>query len=463
MTKKLLFATIFIIVFSVYGCADRDVGEPIDASTVDWQFFNERAEEFIILMNEGNFSDAVAMFDRTMTRALKEPALKKIWDDIIESTGNFVSFHKIENQVIDGYFICEVTSFHTDIGVTLRVVFDKDGLIAGYFNLGYSMIYIEDDSREIIQREGFADYPVIVAEGTSYPLPGIMSIPDSASETNKVPGVVIVHGSGPNDMDLTMGLNKPYRDIAEYLAANGIAVIRYDKRTLYFGIEQIWTVYEETIEDAILAANLLRSDPRIDENNIFIIGHSLGGMLAPRIHIEGGNFAGLILLAGSPRFLLDIIKDQNITYINETMEGEERDNTLLQIEEFWDTQVNELMNLSDDEAKKINMGNGETAYYYLDLYRNPISGFIEQTDVPFLVLQGANDVQILPDVDFVLYQKLLANRLNVTFILYEKLNHLFMPGPKLPLLDILNNAYEVEGHVYTQVLINITDWIHAHS
>jgi hypothetical protein len=175
-----------------------------------------------------------------------------------------------------------------------------------------------DDNTEVVgedvQSEGFTDIPVIVGEGTDFPLNGILSMPDNVS--GKIPAVVLVHGSGPQDMDETIFENKPFRDIAEHLASNEIAVIRYDKRTFAHGAKAVQTfggglsVWEETIEDAILAAEMLRSDPRIDENRVFIIGHSLGGMLAPRIHAEGGNFAGLILLAGSPRFLLDISKNQ---------------------------------------------------------------------------------------------------------------------------------------------------------
>ena len=148
-----------------------------------------------------------------------------------------------------------------------------------------------------IQHEGFTDYPIIIGEGTDFPLAGLLSMPNNAAGT--VPAVVIVAGSGPHDMDAST-VGSPYRDIAEFLAANGIAVIRYDKRTFTHGERMVqelggsMTVWEESVEDAILAAELLRADSRIDENRVYIIGHSLGGMLAPRIHVAGGDFAGLI-------------------------------------------------------------------------------------------------------------------------------------------------------------------------
>ncbi|MCL2286291.1 MAG: alpha/beta fold hydrolase [Firmicutes bacterium] len=154
---------------------------------------------------------------------------------------------------------------------------------------------------------------VVIGQGTEWELDGLLTLPIGAGGT--VPAVVLVHGSGPADMDATIFENRPFLEIAEYLAANGIAVIRYNKRTFTHGAEMIrqlggsLTVWAETIEDAILATEILRADPRIDENRVFILGHSLGGALAPRIHAYGGDFAGLILFAGSPRSLLEIIFD----------------------------------------------------------------------------------------------------------------------------------------------------------
>ena len=121
-------------------------------------------------------------------------------------------------------------------------------------------------------------------------------MPRAASARNPVPAVVLVHGSGAHDMDLTVAGNRPFFDMASHLSANGIAVIRYDKRTLTHGarmMEELGgsiSVREEAIEDAILAAQLLRADPRVDSSRVYLAGLSLGGTLAPRIHAEpGGN------------------------------------------------------------------------------------------------------------------------------------------------------------------------------
>ncbi|MBQ3592469.1 MAG: alpha/beta fold hydrolase, partial [Clostridia bacterium] len=146
---------------------------------------------------------------------------------------------------------------------------------------------------------------IILGAGTKFPLKGVLTLPDSSA--GPVPAVVLVHGSGSSNMDEKVMKLTPFRDLAEGLAERGVASVRYDKRSFAHGLKMIRdkstpiTVKQETIEDAILAAELLRQDARIDSGRICIIGHSMGGMLAPRIDAEGGNFAGLILLAGSPR------------------------------------------------------------------------------------------------------------------------------------------------------------------
>jgi len=313
----------------------------------------------------------------------------------------------------------------------------------------------------------FTNEEIVIGKGTEYELAGLLSIPAGASSRRQSPAVVLVHGSGPQDIDSTIFANKPFRDIAYYLASNGIAVIRYDKRTFTHGAKMLeefggsLTVYEETIEDAILATEILKSDPRIDKNRIFIIGHSLGAMLAPRIHIESGSvYAGLILLAGSPRFLLDISYDQNIALIEKTLEGDEREAMLAIFAENWDLQIAALMNLPDDEAKRTIIQDNVSAYYFKDLYVHPISEYIKKVTVPFLVLQGSSDFHVYPDKDFALYKELLNRRSNVTFKLYEGLNHLFMPST-IGDITRFSEEYSIPSHVDAQVLADIVGWIKA--
>jgi len=310
---------------------------------------------------------------------------------------------------------------------------------------------------------------IIIGKGTERELAGKLSLPKDYD--GKVPAVVLVHGSGPQDMDETIYDNKPFRDIAEYLSANGIAVIRYDKRTFvhFSKMAQEFggslTVYEETIQDAILAAELLKTDLRIDKNRVYILGHSLGGMLAPRIHASGGNFAGLILFAGSPRSLLEIMGDQQVNYYLETKKGDELTEFLAYLDDGviatqLASQIEYIINMPDDEAKATDGGSGVSLYYYKDLLLNPIADFIKDINVPLLVMQGDNDWQVFKDKDFAMYKELLGSRKNVTLKLYEGLNHYFMPSTVTKSINI-QDEYKIKANIDEQVLKDIVGWIKA--
>jgi uncharacterized protein len=302
---------------------------------------------------------------------------------------------------------------------------------------------------------------IVIGGKTKYPLNGILMLPNKAIKP--IPGVVLVHGSGPSDMDETIGKVKPFKDLAEGLVKNGIAVIRYDKRTLVYGKEIKdnigMTVKEETIEDAILATDLLRNDSRIDSNKIFILGHSMGGMLAPRIDAEGGNYKGLILLAGSPRRLEEIIIDQNNDVLN-SMNKALQWIAKKQIGKLT-SKFDNIYNLNDEEAKNTPiLGKYVKAYYLKEMGEHPSSNYLKDIDKPILVMQGEKDFQTSVEKDFNGYKNLLKNKDNATFKLYENLNHAFMPSVYGD-IKMARKEYNVEQHIEKYVIDDIANWILA--
>ena len=299
---------------------------------------------------------------------------------------------------------------------------------------------------------------IVVGEGTKYPLKGILTLPEDRQ--TQVPAVVFVHGSGSSNMDEKVGKLTPFKDLAEGLAQLGIASVRYDKRSFAhpFKIlrEKIITVKEETIEDAIRATELLKRDSRIDKDNIFIAGHSMGGMLAPRIDAEGGNYKGLILMAGSPRRLEEIMLDQNEAVMR-SGKG------LLQW--FVKTQVAKISamfegmyELSDEEAKKKKVGNGTTLYYFKEMGEHQSSNYLLKLEKPILIMQGEKDFQATLENDFAAYKELLNDKKNVTFKVYENLNHLFVPSVYGNIMKAMKE-YKVEQHIGENVIKELADWI----
>ncbi|MCL2603206.1 MAG: alpha/beta fold hydrolase [Defluviitaleaceae bacterium] len=368
---------------------------------------------------------------------------------------------------------------------------------------------------------GPTEQEVTIGAGTPWPLGGTLTLPAVVSVANPVPAVVLVHGSGPNDRDLTLGVNRAFYDIASYLTANGIAVLRYDKRTFTHGaalaekfdvneagmLASNFTYWEETIEDAVLAAGLLRADARIDSARIYMAGLSLGGMLAPRIHASGGDFAGIIIMAGSPRHILEITVEQereSVTFQSQILEGQIALLEMLLATKDYDTlrMLDPALQDLDDEtalhfieasleeayAIKILLEESDgmfdlllstldilphitaedalqgsvgawPAYILRDMAIHSAERYLAETSVPMLIMQGENDKQILADVDYLLYKELLGGRENVTFRLYPGLNHIFMPCEADTLHDAFTAMLGVPAQVHPQVLQDMVDWI----
>ena len=113
-------------------------------------------------------------------------------------------------------------------------------------------------------------------------LPGTLSIPKGKGP---FPAVVLVHGSAPNDRDESVGSVKVFRDLAEGLASRGVAVLRYDKRTKVYpaqcAADPNFTMNQETVEDAVRAAALLRPSQKSPTARVFVLGDSQGGYIRP--------------------------------------------------------------------------------------------------------------------------------------------------------------------------------------
>ena len=301
--------------------------------------------------------------------------------------------------------------------------------------------------------------------GERYPLNGLLTIPDSGGA--RCPAAVLVHGSGPVDMDEKVGGTRFFKDLAQGLARRGVATIRYDKRTFAHGKKLLkdfpreLSVREETIEDALLAASLLRGDPRIDPEKVFIAGHSMGAMLAPRIDGEGGNFAGLVLLAGSPRRLEEIIVEQMNEYLKgargmiKWIAGRQIGKIAKKLEKIY--------GLTDEEAMRFPvLGKKIMAYYFKEWGSKPAVDYLKDRSKPILVLQGDADFHVSVEKDFNGYKQILAEHANAHFKLYPGLNHLFMPKVYGDIKKA-RREYKKAQNVDERVIDDVADWIKAPS
>jgi len=306
--------------------------------------------------------------------------------------------------------------------------------------------------------------------GDKYQLDGILTIPDIG--TPPYPAVVLVPGSGATDKDgrnEAQGLpNKFFADIADGLAAHGIASVRYDKRifaypTLAKDLAGTLTVHEDIIEDALLATDLLETDPRIDNQRVFLLGQSQGGALAPRIAADGGkDYAGIIITAGTPRKMAEIVQEQ-LTGITANLKGIIKRIAAWQVGRIL-RKLDQLDTYSEDQAKQVvivdeRIGGVEiTAHYIREMDSKPAEQYLKTFTKPMLVLQGEKDFMVSPEKDFQKYQELLADHPSATFILYPGLNHLFMKSIYGDISKAVEE-YQEQQHVEPQVITDIADWI----
>ncbi len=243
----------------------------------------------------------------------------------------------------------------------------------------------------------------------------------------KLPVVVFVHGSGSSDRDETIGPNKPFRDLAQGLAQQGVASLRYDKRGYDYTKltkQQIDSldIYTETIFDAISAIKTLKQFTFIDTTKIYIVGHSQGAMCAPKIAELCGLVKGIIMLAGPAKNLVDVLPEQ-ANYIAML------DDTITNVEEM---QLNQTKWLVDKIKNPIDLkklpkalfGGAGYKYWQSILNFNQVKT-AQGLTIPVFILNGENDFQVIMS-EFELWKTELKNNTNVTFKSYPKLNHLFL-------------------------------------
>jgi dienelactone hydrolase len=272
--------------------------------------------------------------------------------------------------------------------------------------------------------------------------------------------VVLVHGSGPNDRDETVGANKPFRDLAWGLATKGVAVLRYEKRTREhadkFKAEVLaqLTVKEETIDDAMSAVTQLRAADGLDPRRIFVLGHSLGGMVAPRIGQADPKLAGLIILAGANRPLEDLMVEQTRYLLS--LNGNPSAEAQVKLDKLI-VEAAKVKSLTEADASSPALLLHAPAAYWLDLREHDPLAIVKGLKQPLLILQGGRDYQVT-EVDFNRWNEALGAQPNVTFKRYPKLNHLFMAGEGKSTPD----EYEEPGHVAEAVVTDLAEWLKGH-
>ena len=413
------------------------------------------AKQFVEYMSRQEFENATEHFDATMKKVATPDKLRLLWESLVAKLGPYKKWTDIRKEKYGNYDFVFVTLEFEKSPIDFKIVFNRSREIAGHWIVSTQSKskYLPPDYSRLNR---FTETEVVIGEG-EWKLPGTLSIPKGEG---LFPAVILIHGSGPNDRDETIGPNKVFRDLAYGLASRQIAVLRYEKRTRQYSkklmaIRERLTVKEETIDDAIAAVHFLRNHERIDPKRIFVIGHSLGGMLIPRIAKQDTSIAGFIIMAGPTQPLEDSFIRQ-VLYISsfkKNLTDEEKDRIDRIKEEV--AQIKSLMPSDTSRIKKPLLG--AMVKYWIDLKGYDPAKEAFKIKKPLLILQGERDYQVTMN-DFNRWKKILSNRENVTFKSYQNLNHLFMPGRG----KSKPSEYNTPNHVAKEIIKDISEWIKNH-
>lgn len=439
----LIFLTGFLVLSNVRA---QDSGDNVS-----------KAKTFLDLLVKKDFAAAESYFGDEMKARLTAEKLAEGWNSLSAQVGNFKRRTDVKTEKIKDLERVVVTAEFEKANLDVQISFDASGKMA---NLSIVPTPARSNpnaetykSPEYVKQNSFQEKEATVGAGGEWALPATLTMP---AGKGKFPAVVLVHGSGANDRDETHlnPANKPFKDLALGLASNGIAVLRYEKRTKQHGAKltaKDFTVKEETVDDALAAVALLRDTPGIDPDKIYVLGHSLGGYLIPRIAARDRKIAGFVSLAGATRPLEDFYVEQ-ITYFAK-LDGAISKDEQTKIDALRETAAKiKALKPSDRNSPQVFLG--IPVFYWLDLQNYNPPAEAKSLKQPILILQGERDYQVTM-TDFQNWKTALGSKKTATFKTYPKLNHLFMPGEGTP----SPSDYAKTNHISPDVIGDIAQWI----
>jgi hypothetical protein len=410
----------------------------------------ELAGKFLQLLFDYKTAEAYQLFDSTVKSKITEEQLGTIMPGIEKQFGKFISGIDTlvnpsadgENELITFDFGCKFENG----SLSFKIVVNNKQELSGFW------ITPKTDKVEyrIPEYVNIAKFKEVEVESglPEWSLKGTLTIP---RRIEKPPVVILVHGSGPNDRDETIGPNKPFKDLAWGLASKGIAVLRYDKRTKLHGSKMKpddINIQAEVIDDVLEAENFIKARDDVDKSKIIVLGHSLGAMVAPMIASQSNSIKGIIMMAAPARKLEDLVLEQMeyIYSLKETISDDER-SFLADLQLKVDSLKNKTLSPSTPII-------GIPASYFFDLGKYDQIKTAKGLELPILILQGERDYQVTME-DFNTWTKELSQHKNVLLKSYSKLNHLFMTGEG----KAKPEEYNLPNSVDIEVIKDIVEWV----
>ncbi|AAD35423.1 MULTISPECIES: esterase EstD [Thermotoga] len=392
--------------------------------------FDQEAFLFVQHLTSENFESALNMCSNQVKAQLSVQSLSNIWNSLKAQLSDFREIAGYEKIIQAEYEIYNFTLKFDRGEISALVTMDREGKVAGLFFKQATKT--EYELPDYVDPESFEEKDITVNG-----LPGKITIPKGSGP---FPAVVLVHGSGPNDMDETIGPNKIFKDIAYGLSSKGIIVLRYHKRTFVEKVDPTTlTVEKEVIEDALEAVKILKE--RKDVSRVYVLGHSLGAMLTPEI-AERSKADGVVMIAPPARPLEEVMEDQ-LKYLQSLGLASNVEETL-----------NILEKLKRKEIPPDEFVLGAPAKYFYDLRERDPASIAKRLTIPMLLIFGGRDYQVT-EKDQEIWLKELSGRENVKILVFDDLNHLMISGEgkSTPV------EYMKKGHVDKRVIDEIARWM----
>lgn len=412
-----------------------------------------KANEFLLKLMNGSFAEAA--MDLSANLPLPEQALKQLWQSVEQQSGGFGKLlsTRTESNAVHHQVVFTFQGVQIPIEATIKL--DRSGLVD---DIGFSPAMPPSVYQKPAYDEPsrYTEQEVVVGEG-AFALPGTLAMPIGEGP---FAAVVLVQGSGPHDRDSTIGGAKPFRDLAVGLAAQHIAVLRYEKVTKEHGLKISMnpnvTLQRETVDDALEAVKLLKGTKGIDPSKIFIAGHSQGALGVPKmIELDpSGDIAGAVMIAGPSESFTSVLVEQQEVLLERVkslgLPTEQFEPSVA----FWKSvaaMVEDPQYSVDNLPAKFPV---QPAYWWYE-QRDYVPGEVAaKQDRPMLILQGENDWQVSMK-QFEQWKKVLKERNNVQYKSYPHVNHLLVEHNELS----IGMEYAQPANVPAVLIEDIAKWI----
>lgn len=429
-----------IVLLFIVFIASNTIAQPYDSLT----------HTVVIDMVSGNYEKVVSTFSVDLQENVDAEKLKTLHENFVSVYGEA----QIRSRVLKTYYhdknIVYRFIWYGDQSCKLRFEIDNKKIVA--FNMKAESVIDGWTPPDYADKADYKVYPELIP-GNGYGLTGEFVRPVGENQ-DKV--VIMIHGSGPSNRDEAIRGNRPFRDLAYGLAAQGISSIRFEKNTYLFGQElasvQDLTIWNETGQDVVSVVEYLKKFKSVESENIILLGHSQGAMMIPRI-CDSIDVGAAIMIAGNARPVYELVYDQTKFLLRENGLDDAEKRRLNMLKD----QIKNLDKLSDMHPDSVDFALpfGLPAEYWKDLLEYDQQACAKNMDIPVFLIQGEGDYQVTMK-DFRKFRRALRRSdSDWKAKSYEKINHLLFKNEGEP----SSEEYTRNENVDTVLIDDISSWI----